>query len=55
MSREDAAVVYIDVLFGLRGDYGQFVRATETLSETDQRSLFEACGNRVTVDSRRLQ
>ncbi len=47
MSREDAATVYLDVAFGRRVDYDQYLRAAEALSEADKHALAEACGRRM--------
>jgi hypothetical protein len=42
MSREEAAVSYLDVMLGFKRDYEQFRRATETLSEREKNELLDA-------------
>lgn len=42
MSREEAAVTYIDVMLGFRGDYAQYHSAAETLSEWEKKQLFDS-------------
>ena len=39
MSREEAATVYLDVLFGVRGNYAEFSNAAKTLTESDKQSI----------------
>ena len=42
MSREEAAIAYLDVMLGSRGDYVRFRRAAETLSEQEKNVLLDA-------------
>lgn len=51
MSREEAAMAYIDALLGFRRDFVSFGRAVEVLKETERimlesAVLFRACGER---------
>ena len=39
MSREEAAVVYLDVMLGFRSGYNEFQLAATVLDETDKRLL----------------
>ena len=39
MSREEAAVAYIDVMLGFKSDYSRFHRAAETLSAEEKETL----------------
>ncbi len=39
MSREEAAVTYIDVMLGFKGDYSRFHQAAETLSAEEKETI----------------
>lgn len=39
MSREEAALTYIDVMLGFRSDYSRFHQAAETLSAEEMETL----------------
>ncbi len=49
MSREDAAVTYLDVMLGFSSDYVRFQRASAVLTEQEKGSLLEAV-----LDRRRI-
>lgn len=40
MSREEAAVAYIDVMIGSKGDFAHFCRASDALSEKEKELLW---------------
>ena len=42
MSREEAAIVYIDGLLGFRGEYQKFQQAADTLTDQEKELLVDA-------------
>ncbi len=42
MSRDDAAMAYMDVMLGFGADYVRFQRASELLTDVEKSSILEA-------------
>ena len=47
MSREEAAVVFIDRLLGFGGAYSSFVKAADTLTDEEKELLADATTNMI--------
>ena len=52
MSREEAAVHYLDVALGFRRDFRMFLKAAATLNEDDKSLLQQAASRRFMTDER---